>query len=167
VKRPAKADRHTDHGVLLGFDAITKHIRYFDQTMNHEKLSTHHTIDEVHYGKTQLPPGSQILMDMGYEQESALPAITTPPPVSRYPRRLRHKSVTPFVCKFCPLPMNEFTFSPFPVTASVTTSNIDRNDSATVTFSTDTFGPSFPETIFVSGIHPALGLNLHYYVDRH
>jgi hypothetical protein len=33
-KRPAKADRHTDHGVLLGNGAATKHVRYFDQTTN-------------------------------------------------------------------------------------------------------------------------------------
>jgi hypothetical protein len=47
-KRPTKADRHNDHGVLLGFGATTKHLRYFDQTTTREKLSTHHTIDEVH-----------------------------------------------------------------------------------------------------------------------
>jgi uncharacterized protein YjiS (DUF1127 family) len=37
----------------------------------------------------------------------------------------------------------------------------------TVTFSTDPFGQSFPETIIVSGIHPTLGLVFHYDVDRH
>jgi hypothetical protein len=47
-KRPAKADRHTAHGVLLGFGSITKHVRYFDLTTNREKLSTHHVIDEAH-----------------------------------------------------------------------------------------------------------------------
>jgi hypothetical protein len=67
-KQPAKADRHTAHGVFLGFGATTKHICYFDQTKNCEKLSTHTTIDEAHYGKTRHPPGPHILMDMGYEQ---------------------------------------------------------------------------------------------------
>jgi hypothetical protein len=57
--------------------------------------------------------------------------------------------------------------APFTVITAVTTWDIDRNDSITVTFSTDPFGPSFPETMFVSGIHPTLGLNLHYDVDRH
>jgi hypothetical protein len=33
-KRPAKADRHTDHGVLLGYGSTPKHVRYFDQTTN-------------------------------------------------------------------------------------------------------------------------------------
>jgi hypothetical protein len=104
---------------------------------------------------------------VGYEQEPVLPAITMPPPVSHYPLHSRHKSVTPFVCKLLPLPMNEFTSASFAVIASVTTLDIDRNNSVTITFSTDPFGLSFPETMFVSGIHPALGLNLHYDVDRH
>jgi hypothetical protein len=33
-KRPAKADRHTSHGVLLGYGSTPKHVRHFDQTMN-------------------------------------------------------------------------------------------------------------------------------------
>jgi hypothetical protein len=56
---------------------------------------------------------------------------------------------------------------PFAVIVSLATSDIDRNDSATVTFSTYPFGSSFQDTIFVSSIHPTLGLNLHYDVDRH
>jgi hypothetical protein len=35
-----------------------------------------------------------------------------------------------------------------------------------VTFSTDPFGPSFPETIPVSGIHPSLGLDIRHDMDR-
>jgi hypothetical protein len=72
-KRPAKADHHTDHGFLLGYG------HYFDEMTNREKLSTHHTIDEAHISKNCRPPGPQILMDMGYEQQPLLPAITTPP----------------------------------------------------------------------------------------
>jgi hypothetical protein len=166
-KRPAKADHHIAHGVLLCFGATTKHIRYFDQMTNREKLSTHNTIDEAHYGKTRSPPGPPIIMDMGYEQEPVLPAITTTLPVSRYPLHSRHKSITPFVCKLLPLPMNEFTSAPLAVITSVTTSYIYRNDGVTVTFITDPFGPSFLETIFVSGIHPTLGLNIHYDVNHH
>jgi hypothetical protein len=142
-------------------------IPYVDQTMNSEKLSTQHTIDEAHYGKTRRPPGPQILMDMGYEQQHVLPLITSPPPLSRYPLRSQHKTVTPFMCKLLPLPMNYCTSSPFIVIASIPTSDIDRNNSITVTFSTDPFVPSFPETILVSGIHPTLGLDLHYDIDRH
>jgi hypothetical protein len=37
--------------------------------MNRENMSTHHTIDEAHYGKNRRPLGPQILMDMGYEQQ--------------------------------------------------------------------------------------------------
>jgi hypothetical protein len=166
-KRPAKADRRTDHGVLLGYGSTPKHVRYFDQTKNLEKLSTHHTIDEAHYGMTTRPPGPQILMDMGYDQEPVLPALITVPPKSRYPFRSRHNSVTPFLCKLLPLPMNEFTSAPVAVIASVSASDIDRNSSVTVTFITDPFGQLSPETIIISGIHPTLGLVLHYDVDRH
>jgi hypothetical protein len=148
-KRPAKADRHTAHGVLLGYGSTTKHVRYFDQTKNREKLSTHHTIDEAHYGNTTRPPGPHILMDMGYGQEPVLPALITVPP------------------QLLPLPMNEFTSAPAADIASVSASDIDLSSSVTVTFSTDPFGHSFPETIIVSGIHPTLGLFLHYDVNRH
>jgi hypothetical protein len=80
-KRPANAERHTAHGVLLGYGATTNHVSYFDHMTNRKKLSTHHTIDEAHYGKTRHPPGLQILMDMGYEQQPVLLAITTLPPL--------------------------------------------------------------------------------------
>jgi hypothetical protein len=49
----------------------------------------------------------------------------------------------------------------------VARSDIDRNNSVTVTFSTDPFGPYFPETIAVSGIHLTLGLDLQYDDDQH
>jgi hypothetical protein len=78
IKRHAKDNRHTAHGVLLGYGSTTKDVRYFDKTTNREKLSTRHTIDEAHYGKTHRPPGPQILMDMGYEQQYVIPVITTP-----------------------------------------------------------------------------------------
>jgi hypothetical protein len=67
-KQPAKADRHTDHGVILGYGSLPKHVRYFDQTTNREKLITQHTIHEAHYGTKNHPPGPQILMGMGYDQ---------------------------------------------------------------------------------------------------
>jgi hypothetical protein len=169
-KRPTKADNHDIHdihGVLLVYGVTTKHVRYSDQMMNREKLSTQHTIDEAHYGKTHRPPGPQIIMDMGYEQQPVLPVITTPPQLSRYPLRSRHKTVILSLCKLLHIPTNEFTSAPVAVIGSVVTSNIDSNNSGKVTFSTDHFGPSFPKTIVVSGIHPTLGLHLQYNVDRH
>jgi hypothetical protein len=92
--------------------------------------------------------------------------IITPPQLSRYPLPSRHKTVTPFLFKIL-LPMNEFTSAPVTVVASIAMSDIDRNNSATVTFSTDHFVPSFTETIIVSGIRPILGLDLQYDVYRH
>jgi hypothetical protein len=50
-KRPTKADRHTEHGVLLGFSSTSNHVRYFDTAINQEKLSSHHVIDGAYYGK--------------------------------------------------------------------------------------------------------------------
>jgi hypothetical protein len=35
-KRPAKADRHTAHGFLLGYGATDNHVHYFDQMTNLE-----------------------------------------------------------------------------------------------------------------------------------
>jgi hypothetical protein len=63
--------------------------------------------------------------------------------------------------------MNDFTSVPVAAVTSVARSNIDPNNSVTVTFSIDPCGPSFPETIIVSGNHPTLGIDLHYDVDRH
>jgi hypothetical protein len=63
--------------------------------------------------------------------------------------------------------MNEFMSAPIAVIASVAMSDIDNNNIVIVTFSTDTFGMSCPETIFVSGIHPTFGLDLNYNVDQH
>jgi hypothetical protein len=166
-KKPAKADRHTNHGVLLVYGAPAKHVWYFDQMMNPEKLSTHHTIDEAHYGKTRRTHGPHIIMDVGYEQQSVLLALTTPPLLSRYLLRSRHKSAMPFFCKLIPLPQNEFLSAPIAVIAYISTSDINHNKNVTVTFSIDSFGPSFPETIIISGIHPTLGLDIHYDVDQH
>jgi hypothetical protein len=110
-KRPAKTDLHTDHGALLGYGAIPKHVRYFDQTPNRENLSIHHIIDETHYGKTHRPPGHQIIMDTGYELPPLLPAIVTPPPLSQYLLPSLHNSFARFYSKLLPLPMHEFPIS--------------------------------------------------------
>jgi hypothetical protein len=36
--------------------------------MNQDKLSTHNTIEDAHYGPPNRHPGPQILMDTGYDQ---------------------------------------------------------------------------------------------------
>jgi hypothetical protein len=76
--------------------------------------------------------------------------------------------VTPLLYKLLPLPINEFIYAPVDVIASVSASDIDidRNSSVAVTFRTNPFDQSFPETIIVYGIHPTLGLILHFDVDR-
>jgi hypothetical protein len=106
-------------------------------------------------------------MDMGYDQLHVLPSLITVRPKSRYPFRSRHNSMAPLLCKLLPPPMDEFTSDPVAVIASVSASDIDRNSSVIVTFSTNPFGKSFPETIIIYGINPTLGLVLHYDIDRH
>jgi hypothetical protein len=166
-KRPANADRHTAHGVLLGFGSSTKHVHYFDLTTNREKLSSHHVIDEAHFGTAHRPVGAQVHMDMGYD----IPSLPLVPLQSSqfaiYPKWSHHKCITPLSCTLIPLPLHEFTPAPVAVAASLAASSrplhgsdVHRYDGITVTFSTDPFGPSFPETISVSGIHPSLGLEL-------
>jgi hypothetical protein len=94
-KRPAKADRHTVNGVLLGFGSSTKRVRYFDLTTNREKLSSHHIIDEAHYGTAHRPAGAQVLMDMGYDIPS-LPLVPLHPlKPSVYPYGPSTSALTP------------------------------------------------------------------------
>jgi hypothetical protein len=90
-----------------------------------------------------------------------------------YPPWSQHKCINPLSCTLIPLPLHEFTTAPLKVAASLATtsrplhdSDVHCNDDITVTFSTNPFGPSFPETIAVSGIHPTLGLDIQHDVDR-
>jgi hypothetical protein len=141
--------------------------------MNREKLSSHHVIDEAHYGTARRPAGDQVLMDMGCDIPS-LPLV--PLQLSQftmYPKRPHHKCITPLSCTMIPLPLHEFTPYPVTVAASLAASSrprhgsdVHRNDGTTVTFSADLFGPSFTETISISGIHPSLGLELRHSMDR-
>jgi hypothetical protein len=172
-KRPAKADRHTAHGVLLGFGSSTKHVRYFDLTKNRGKLSSHHVIDEAHYGTALRPAGAKVIMDMGYDIPSLPLVPLQSSQFAMYPKRSQNKCITPSSCTLIPLPLHEFTPAPVTVAASVAASSrplhasdVHRNDGITVTFSTDPFGPSFPETIPVSGIHPSLGIEIRHDMDR-
>jgi hypothetical protein len=103
-KRTAKADRHTAHGVLLGFGSSTKHVRYFDLTTNREKLSSHHVIDEAHYGTARRPAGAHVLMDMGYGIPSLPLVLLQPLKPSVYPTWSQHKCITPLSCTLLPLP---------------------------------------------------------------
>jgi hypothetical protein len=85
------------------------------------------------------------------------------------------KIITPFYSTFIPISLHEFTSAPGVVAASLVAtkaplpkaSEIHRDDSITVTFSSDPFGSSFPETILLSGIHPTIGLDIQNGVDRH
>jgi hypothetical protein len=118
-KRPAKADRHTAHGVLLGLGSSTKHVRYFDLTTNRDKLSSHHVINEAHYGTYRRPAGAQVLMDMGYDIPSLPLVPLQSSQFTMYPKRSHHKCITPLSCTLIPLPLHEFTPAPVAVTDSL------------------------------------------------
>jgi hypothetical protein len=117
--RPAKADCHTAHAVLLGFGSSTKHVRYFDPTANREKLSSRDVIDEAHYGTSRRPAGAQVLVDMGYDISSLTLVPLQPPKPLVYLTQSRHKCIKPLSCTPIPLPLHEFTPAPVTVAASL------------------------------------------------
>jgi hypothetical protein len=90
-----------------------------------------------------------------------------------YPTWSQHKCITPLACTLIPLPLHELAPAPTAVAASLDAtslplhdSDVHRNDGITVTSTTDPFGPSFPQAIMVSSIHPTLGLDIKHDVDR-
>jgi hypothetical protein len=90
-----------------------------------------------------------------------------------YPTRSRNKCITPLPCTLIPLPLHEFTPAPVAVASSLATtsrplheSDVHRDDGTTVTSITNPFGPSFLETISVSGINPTLGLDIRHDMDH-
>jgi hypothetical protein len=148
-------------------------VHYFDLTTNREKLSSHPAIDEAHYGTARRPAGAQILMDVGYDIPSLPLVPLQSSQFAMYPKRSHHKCITPLSCTLISLPLHEFTPAPVAFAASLAASSrplhgsdVHCNYGITVTFSTDPFGPSFPETISISGIHPSLGLELRHDMDR-
>jgi hypothetical protein len=114
-------------------------------------------------------------MYMGYDIPSLPLVPLQSSQFAMYPKRSQKKCITPLLCTLIPLLLHEFTPAPAPVavTASVAASSrplhasdVHRNDGITVNFSTDLYGPSFTETIPVSGIHPSLGLEIRHAMDR-
>jgi hypothetical protein len=151
----------------------TKHVHYFDLTTNLENISSHHVIEEAHYGTARRPAGAQVLMDMGYGIPPLSLVPLQPLKPSVYHTWSQHKCINPLSCTLIPLPLHDFTPSPIAVAASLVTTSrplhdpdVHHNDSIMVTFSTDPFGPSFPGTIMVSGIYPTLGLTIRHDLDR-
>jgi len=165
--RPAKADRHTAHGMLLGYGATAKHVRYYDLTSGREKLSTHHVIDEAHYGATKRPPGAQVLMNMGYPiPPEPDPVAQASPPRSVYPSKSTLKLPSIGIANLVPLPLNEFTPAPVAVAARISTEEVHRDSAVTVEFSSDPYDPSFDEEISIKGFDSLAGLRVVHHGDR-
>ena len=129
--------------VSLVFCATPKLIGYYDLTSHHVKLSTHQIIDEAQYGASSWRPGTQVLIDMGYElpvENSTTGAI---PPLP-YPMLWNMPLSDVYLASSTPLPLREFTPS---VNAVATSSNPVEpacwNDSVTVIFSMDAYSPYF------------------------
>jgi hypothetical protein len=156
-KRPAKADKHTPHGILIGCVTTAKHVLYPDSRTKREKTSSHHTIDEGHFSVACRPPGPQVLMDMGYDQPPI--AVPGPVPFAPYPASSPRKPVKlSRLPLFIPLPLYEFTHTLAASAARLKAHDGERPDTYSIVFSTDPFGPSFDKEISVSGIHETAGL---------
>jgi deoxyuridine 5'-triphosphate nucleotidohydrolase len=77
--REHKLDLHTVRGIFLGFTATDKNIHYFDRNTKQVKTATHVVFDEANYTlpKSERPPASQALIDLGYtDMEPEQPATT-------------------------------------------------------------------------------------------
>jgi hypothetical protein len=84
--QPAKLDRHSFHGVFLGYTASDLNVRYYDTTSGRIKTARHVVFDEAQYMSSKRPPRPQFLYDLGLENPSdpdhlseAVPARTAPP----------------------------------------------------------------------------------------
>ena len=160
-KRSAKLDHHVYKGILIGFGATDKHVRYIDHDTNQEKLATHVVFDEAHYTSTNRPPGVQLLYNIGMPPEPSTPpvALLESSPFSPYPPI----TVKPFL-KAIPsarralLPLAEF--APISVTASAAKLNFvwDQSDADVVSLSPDRWDYAYEVTVPLdphvhSGLH--------------
>ena len=61
----AKLDRHTYHGVFLGYTGNGSNIRYIDLSSGVVKVGATFSFDEAHYMSSTRPPAAQLLYDLG------------------------------------------------------------------------------------------------------
>jgi len=68
VKQPGERDTKLDpnhyDGILLRYTATSANVVYYDQVTGKEKIARHRSIDEIHYGEEQRPPGPKHLFSL-------------------------------------------------------------------------------------------------------
>ena len=171
--RPAKLDRQTYDGIFLGYTSSPSTVTYIDVHSGRVKTGGNFIFDEAHYTSTHRPPGPQFLFDLGLH--TMLPPIppgssacTSSPPVALMPP-LPTKPLPPLPSLACllPLPFGELTPSPdialaFNPPLVHTAAALTAPEALSIEFSGDPFGPSFCETVSLSGSHVTAGFHLTY-----
>ncbi len=67
--RPAKLDKHSFHGIFLGYSATDQNIIYLDLNTGRVLTSHHATFNEAWYLFPKRPPAAQLLYELGQRQE--------------------------------------------------------------------------------------------------
>jgi len=167
----AKLDKHTFHGVFLGYTATNSNIRYYDLKSKRIKTAYHADYDEAHYTSSSRPPGPQLLYDLGLKEVEradvskkvpitplTIPVATYPPNNTKIPK---HVEADP--CQQH-LPLAEFTtYTPSPPAAAAARLTVGMpfdSGHPTVTMSDDPLKTSFAETLPIGGKDPTAGLVL-------
>ena len=173
--RPAKLDKHTYDGIFLGYTSTCSNITYVDIHTGRVKICQAPThFDESHFSNSRRPPGPQFLFDLGLHSTTpssrfSVPTTTVPCPKDSqllYPPLLLD-------CPPCPLP-SLACITPLPISELLDTSSISLFSAAAVAapevmsiaFSDDPFGPSFLETIPITGSHPSAGIETRFDASR-
>ena len=167
--RPAKLDKHTYDGIFLGYEgSSSKNVMYLDVHSGRVKVGGNFNFDEAHYTSTLRPPGPQFLFDLGLH--TAIPAYpngtdplshTAYAPFPPFPGNCIMKPLPALAC-LLPLPLGELTTHTqlqnpnFPAAAAA----LNAPEVMSIELSGNPFGPSFIESIPLSGIHPTAGLEL-------
>ena len=158
----AKLDRHTFHGVFLGYTATDSNIRYYDLNTKRIKTAFHVAFDEAHYTSPVRPPGPQFLYDLGVHElvppeEPPSPEVPPPCPYPPIP-----EAKLPTILKDAQLqhlPISDFEPMPTHAAAARLEYPFDSAHPA-LAMSDDPLALSFIETLPTTGNDVTAGLVL-------
>ena len=171
----AKLDRHTYHGIFLGYTGNNANIRYIDLLSGVVKVGATLSFDEAHYMSVDRPPAAQLLYDMGMQtlpSEHAKTPIPVPTNHDKSPKpavgpvRLPSDTATSRPNGSVPIPI------PAHAAAAVVRryrlpDRCTRADIDAIDVSNDPFSFSFKETVNVDVDVDGAGLVLVDDPDRH
>ena len=87
--RPAKLDKHSFHGIFLGYSATDQNIVYLDLNTGRVLTSHHATFNEAWYLFDKRPPAAQLLYDLSQRPEETeitnVMLTNQPPPPAPLP----------------------------------------------------------------------------------